>query len=216
MIVCPKCNGEKMVRKTDVMRARTVTVQCPECRGTGRKDGVIPDGVYVKPEPGVLHYFIKYVGGRKAAVVQTVIEKVQPEKGKILNPAPYYVVSIINMSTRNKDRRKGYCGEIVESIKKWNRNSVKFIITSWSDSSEISRGFLEKRGFIHSVNNDILIWRRDGKEKNGPEGVVSGRGSEGEGAGSGAGTACTGGDSPDIQKHTEGDTAELGDHPQVA
>lgn len=215
-MICPKCNGEKVICQTDIMRARTVTVQCPECRGTGQKDGVIADGIYVKPEPGVLHYFMKYVGGRKAAIVQTIIEKVQPQPGKIVKAEPYYVVSIINMSTRNKDRRKGYCREVIESIKKWNMNSVKFILTSWSDSSSISRVFLQKSGFIHMVGNDILIWRRN--EPKSTEGISSSAdfGREDNNGKSESSSSGSGGDSSDIQKHTEGDTPELGDNPQIA
>lgn len=206
MMLCPKCNGEKFVRKVDIIRAKTVSEQCPVCHGTGQKDGVVPDGVYVKPEPGVLHYWLKYVGGRRVAHIQSIIEKVQPPQGKFLKSDPYFVVSILNMKTRNKDRKKGYCGEILDSIQKWCNSSVKFILTSWDDSNEQSRAYLMKRGFVRK--DSVLIWRR-----NEPAETKCGNRSDSEvaaGTGSGAVVAETGRDGVDRQEHQERDCPELG------
>ena len=55
--------------------------------------------------------------------------------------------------------------EVLESVKKFGQHTVKFVITSWYDSTDAGKEFLLKRGFVREKN--ILIWRRDAKPKAG-------------------------------------------------
>lgn len=224
MAECDNCKGSGRVIKTDIIKARTVEERCPACNGTGQKDGIPPDCIYVKPDPGVLHYFFKLIGGRRVCVIQTIIEKVLPQNGIIQKAEAYFIVSILNMNTRNKDRKKGYASEVIEHIKRWNRNTVKFIITSWDSSAEESRRLLIKLGFERE--NAVLIWRRkDGAEKLSTEEIRQDK-SGGEaagiinsdatnnGTGTGLNVAEAGGDSTDSKTDEAGVHPELGDNPQ--
>ena len=116
-MICPRCKGQRIIIKADIMKATTVREQCPDCKGLGEVQGDISDGLKVKPEPGQITYFSLFKGGKPRAV------------------------------------------------KKFGQHTVKFVITSWYDSTDAGKEFLLKRGFVREKN--ILIWRRDAKPKAG-------------------------------------------------
>lgn len=159
-MICPECKGEKWITKTDIMHATTRKERCEFCKGVGEIQDVIPSGLTVKPEPGQLMYFQwNEEGGRVRSVMTVAIEGIVPPNEP---QDKYFIVKIMQMTTKMKYRKKGYMNKILEGVKKFGQGNVKFIVTSWYDSTEMGRKFLMKRGFVREKN--ILIWRRDGKK----------------------------------------------------
>lgn len=159
-MICPKCKGQRAIVKTNIMTATTVREQCPDCKGLGEVQGDISDGLKVKPEPGQITYFSLFKGGKPRAVMTTAIEGIVVDAKN-----RYLIVKIMHMKTKDKYRKQGLMDEILESVKVFGQKQVKFVITSWYDSTDIGKEFLLKRGFVREGN--ILIWRRDGKPKQG-------------------------------------------------
>jgi len=80
---CPRCLGEKKLRKLNIMDARQEWFDCPDCNGTGLKLSS-PDSsqVYVNEIPGIYTVFswVETVNGKKRtrAWIKTIITPVKP------------------------------------------------------------------------------------------------------------------------------------------
>ncbi len=194
MSKCEVCDGTGRTRKVDIINAKTIESICDVCYGSGRvNEEITADGVYIKPDPGILHFFSYKKDGKFICTIQVVYEMV---KAKEFN---HIVGKILNMFTREKYRKQGYANVLLTAAKRWNGGRVKFLVTSYPDSSEYSRGWLQRRGFEPDEKKQILIWRRDGKKnenngnaENGKAGGAQSRSvDKGAGSPSEAGTSGT-------------------------
>jgi len=159
-VFCKTCGNTRRVVRFSVVDARAYFEPCPECHGVGpkRQSAETSDGVKVLPHNGILHYFYYVFNEQQVASVQTIIEGVQLQEKR------YMVVSILNMTTDREYRRRGYMKKLIDKIKNLHNGEVKYIFTSWDNSKEYSRGYLQRQGFRREGTH--LIWRRD---KNGTE-----------------------------------------------
>jgi hypothetical protein len=116
------------------------------------KKGLLGSGIYVEPQTGTLLYFRRQVGGRIASTLMVIMIPVIKD-----GVSRHIVAEIHNMWTKPRHRNNGYMGELVEAVKGSMRGQVRYIITSWNDSSKQGREFLLKRGFERK--GSTLIWR---------------------------------------------------------
>jgi hypothetical protein len=159
-MICPECKGKRWKIKTDIMNATTSKERCEFCKGVGEIQDKKPSGLTVKPEAGQLLYFQWVEDARVKSVMTVCIEGIVPPNSP---KDKYFIVKIMNMKTPKKHQGKGYMGKVLEGVKKFAQEQVKYMVTSWYDSSKSGKNYLMKRGFVREKN--ILIWRRDGKPK---------------------------------------------------
>jgi len=183
---CEACKGEGKIITVDVMTARSVSKICDVCYGSGLvNEAITADGVYIKPDPGVLHFFSYRKDGKFIATIQVVYQMAKAKDYM------HFVGNILNMWTKEKYRNQGYCDVLLSAAKRFNGGRVKFLVTSYVDSSVIGRKFLIKRGFELDDKKQILIWRRDGKknENNSNAAIRKDIGTQSGSADKGAGSA---------------------------
>ena len=156
---CEKCKGKGAYLRLNIKAAKQEMVKCDKCKGTGFEMPKEYTGFKIIHEPGTANWLGWYVKEKRVASMFVLMRMF----GKnVKDPDKYLTVAIHNMFTDPKYRNNGYMDSLLSGLKNMKSQLVKFIYTSYEDSTPVGRNFLLKRGFERK--EDTLIWRRDGKK----------------------------------------------------
>lgn len=154
-MICPLCNGVKLVYETDIMNARRVGKPCPRCSGRGEIIETDPNGIAVSHKQCQVYLFQKMEDNKPVATlevhVRTITENGIPIRGK-RNELRFFL-EIIRMNTRPRWRKQNIMSVLLKIA--LNQKHIEWAETSWDDSTPTGRAFLLKRGF--KKENERLV-----------------------------------------------------------
>lgn len=165
---CPACNGKGSTKSIDLMKARSLSVVCAKCKGTG-KIIETTDG----PRIGVIYaptiFFQMIRDDKIAATLECRQRPVVDELGRILvkkdrtamfakdKETPREYLEIARMTTKPEYRKQGIMTELL-CLSAGNKN-LEWIETLYDDSTDEGRAFLMSHGFKHEGSK--LIWEKN-------------------------------------------------------
>lgn len=153
---CEKCRGAGKIIKLNIKKAVQENVTCDRCRGIGFEQPEGMKGFQIMPQPGTPNWLCWYNDREeRTACMFTLVRAIAKNPQ---DPNKFLHINIHSMFTPEKHRKKGYMSTLLEHVKKMAGGLVKFIITSYDDSSFEGRVFLMERGFFKK--DGMLIWER--------------------------------------------------------
>jgi len=140
--------------------------KCPLIQASTQKALASQNGIFIEPHQGDPLYITDYINGTIVASLFLNAVFVRPKTIK-----PYCVLEIHNMWTRPKNRKEGRMKKLVNVAKTLFNGNVRYIVSSWKQSSPEGRalllgcGFIEKKGAILWQNHGLKLDLDDIEQK---------------------------------------------------
>jgi hypothetical protein len=153
--LCTRCLGTRFIQRVDIQKASTVRETCPDCKGMGIEYDT-KNGVFVKVMDAIPMDITLKVNDdivcRAFVLAEEIIKTETNEK--------WMTMALSYIRTKKMHRNRGYASQLLDKIKVFGGGVVKYIWTSWDDSSDLGRKLMMKNGFKKISTS--LLWRRDG------------------------------------------------------